>query len=161
MTVAIVPLKATSERLPGKNFRNLAGKPLYRWSLEKLLQLNHDKIISAVHIYCDSYTWKILDRDITTNATWIQETEPNSYPEGNGFFNDMSHSITYSNIMFVNATAPFVRLETYVKCCRAIEPPYDSAVTVKPLVEPLTMTPPPAPGHKHKSHAGLNPRPRG
>jgi len=36
-TVALLPMKAHSERVSGKNFRLLAGKPLFRWILDTLL----------------------------------------------------------------------------------------------------------------------------
>ena len=35
--VALLPMKANSERVEGKNFRQLAGKPLFRWILDSLL----------------------------------------------------------------------------------------------------------------------------
>lgn len=35
--VALLPMKANSERVPGKNFRALGGKPLFFWMLETLL----------------------------------------------------------------------------------------------------------------------------
>jgi CMP-N-acetylneuraminic acid synthetase len=35
--VALLPMKANSERVKGKNFRNLAGKPLFQWILDSLL----------------------------------------------------------------------------------------------------------------------------
>jgi CMP-N-acetylneuraminic acid synthetase len=35
--VALLPMKANSERVKGKNFRPLAGKPLFRWILDTLL----------------------------------------------------------------------------------------------------------------------------
>jgi CMP-N-acetylneuraminic acid synthetase len=37
--VALLPMKAHSERVPGKNFRQLRGRPLYRWMLDTLLSL--------------------------------------------------------------------------------------------------------------------------
>jgi len=36
-TVALLPMKAHSERVSGKNFRSFAGKPLFRWILDTLL----------------------------------------------------------------------------------------------------------------------------
>lgn len=38
--VALLPMKANSERVPGKNFRSLGDKPLYRWILDTLLSLD-------------------------------------------------------------------------------------------------------------------------
>lgn len=35
--VALLPIKYHSERVSGKNFRNLCGQPLYRWILDTLL----------------------------------------------------------------------------------------------------------------------------
>jgi CMP-N-acetylneuraminic acid synthetase len=35
--IALLPMKGHSERVPGKNLRSLAGKPLYHWVLESLL----------------------------------------------------------------------------------------------------------------------------
>ncbi len=35
--VALVPMRHHSERVPGKNYRNFAGKPLYAWIVETLL----------------------------------------------------------------------------------------------------------------------------
>jgi CMP-N-acetylneuraminic acid synthetase len=37
--VALLPMKAHSERVKSKNFREFAGKPLYRWILDTLLSL--------------------------------------------------------------------------------------------------------------------------
>jgi len=44
--LAIVPIKEHSERVPGKNFRDFNGKPLYHWILETLEDVSSiDKII--------------------------------------------------------------------------------------------------------------------
>lgn len=44
--VALLPLKAHSERVKGKNFRDFNGKPLFRWMLDSLLALREiDKIV--------------------------------------------------------------------------------------------------------------------
>jgi CMP-N-acetylneuraminic acid synthetase len=39
-TVALLPMKAHSARVIGKNFRSFAGKPLFRWILDSLLALD-------------------------------------------------------------------------------------------------------------------------
>lgn len=38
--VALLPMKANSNRVKGKNFRYLCGKPLFRWILDTLLQID-------------------------------------------------------------------------------------------------------------------------
>ena len=50
-TVALLPMKANSERVKGKNFKELAGKPLFRWILDSLLDCS---IIDEVVINTDA-----------------------------------------------------------------------------------------------------------
>ena len=49
--VALLPMKAHSSRVPGKNFRELSGKPLFRWILDTLLAVDE---ISKVVINTDA-----------------------------------------------------------------------------------------------------------
>ena len=44
--VALLPMKANSERVKGKNFRDFNGKPLYRWILDRLLKVEQiDQVV--------------------------------------------------------------------------------------------------------------------
>lgn len=43
--VALLPLKAHSERVPRKNFRDLAGKPAVRWMLDTLLSVERVDLV--------------------------------------------------------------------------------------------------------------------
>ena len=46
MITALMPLKAHSERIPGKNFKNFADKPLFKWMIDVLLSVKRiDKIV--------------------------------------------------------------------------------------------------------------------
>ena len=38
--VALLPMKANSERVKGKNFRDFGGKPLFRWMLDTLISIS-------------------------------------------------------------------------------------------------------------------------
>lgn len=45
-TVALLPMKANSERVKGKNFREFCGKPLFRWVLDTLLAVDEiDQVV--------------------------------------------------------------------------------------------------------------------
>lgn len=45
-TVALLPMKANSERVKGKNFRDFNGKPLFRWILDTLLEVDEiDQVV--------------------------------------------------------------------------------------------------------------------
>ncbi len=56
--VALLPMKANSERVVGKNFRHFNGKPLFRWILDTLLAVEQiDRVIintDARHILADN-----------------------------------------------------------------------------------------------------------
>ncbi len=44
--VALLPMKANSQRVKGKNFKVLHGKPLFRWILDTLLSIEEiDKVV--------------------------------------------------------------------------------------------------------------------
>lgn len=69
--VALLPMKANSQRVKGKNFRDLHGKPLFRWILDSLLEvdaidevvINTDaRHILAEHGLVDSDRVRIRDR---------------------------------------------------------------------------------------------------
>jgi CMP-N-acetylneuraminic acid synthetase len=69
--VALLPMKANSERVRGKNFREFNGKPLFRWILDTLLSveqidrviINTDaRAILADHGLVDSDRVSIRDR---------------------------------------------------------------------------------------------------
>lgn len=49
--IALLPMKANSQRVKGKNFRPLHGKPLFRWILDTLLAIEE---IDAVVINTDA-----------------------------------------------------------------------------------------------------------
>ena len=43
--VALLPMKANSQRVEGKNFREFCGKPLFRWVLDSLLEVEEIDLI--------------------------------------------------------------------------------------------------------------------
>lgn len=62
--VALLPMKANSERVKGKNFRDFGGKPLFRWMLDTLLSVEEIDVVvintDARHILADN---GLLDTD--------------------------------------------------------------------------------------------------
>jgi CMP-N-acetylneuraminic acid synthetase len=56
--VALLPMKANSVRVSGKNFRDFCGKPLFRWILDTLLEVEEiDQIVintDARHILAEN-----------------------------------------------------------------------------------------------------------
>lgn len=56
--IALLPMKANSQRVKGKNFRPLHGKPLFRWILDTLLSIEEiDEVVintDARHILAEN-----------------------------------------------------------------------------------------------------------
>src|SRR3546814_1955720 len=56
--VALLPMKANSERVKGKTFREFCGKPLFRWILDNLLEVDEiDQVVintDARHILAEN-----------------------------------------------------------------------------------------------------------
>ena len=73
--VALLPIKAHSERVTGKNFRNFAGKPLFRWILDALTQV---EAVSEVVINTDAR--EILEEHGLTDGGKIRITRPQGGP---------------------------------------------------------------------------------
>lgn len=70
---ALLPMKANSQRVPGKNFRLLHGRPLYRWVLDSLLSIQE---IERVIINTDA-SQLLNDPDLTFDKrVLIRERAP-------------------------------------------------------------------------------------
>lgn len=71
--VALLPMKANSERVKGKNFREFCGKPLFRWILDTLLLVEE---IDQVVINTDAR--EILARNglVDSERVFIRDRRP-------------------------------------------------------------------------------------
>ena len=68
-TVAIVPIKKKSERVVGKNFRLVGGKPLYQHLLDKLNHSLFDEI------YIDSDSEELWEYSQTKGYFLLKESQ--------------------------------------------------------------------------------------
>ena len=82
--VALLPMKAHSERVPNKNFRDFCGKPLFRWVLDTLLSaeaidqvvINTDAREKLATLGCvDSDKVLIRDRPIDICGDFVSMNE--------------------------------------------------------------------------------------
>lgn len=71
--VALLPMKANSERVKGKNFRSLAGKPLFQWILDSLLACSK---IDLVVINTDAKSILIENGLLESDRVMIRERKP-------------------------------------------------------------------------------------
>ena len=72
--VALLPIKLNSERVPGKNFKILGLKPLYKWILDKLISINLiDNIIintDAIEKFNNINSSKVIVRKRKKKNLW-------------------------------------------------------------------------------------------
>jgi len=71
--VVLLPIKAHSERVKGKNFRPFHGKPLFRWILDTLIGLEE---ISKVVINTDARTILAENGLTDTSRIMIRDRKP-------------------------------------------------------------------------------------
>lgn len=111
--VAFIPIKSNSERVPGKNFRILCGKPLYQYIIEHAIQANcFDDII------VDTNSDEIKNFCEQKKIKWIERKEELTRNTANG--NDLLnyHFSVFPNYDFyfqLFATAPFLQPQTISK----------------------------------------------
>ena len=71
--VALLPMKANSERVKGKNFREFNGKPLFRWILDTLLSVDD---IDCVVINTDAREILAKKGLVETDKIIIRDRKP-------------------------------------------------------------------------------------
>lgn len=71
--VALLPMKANSERVRGKNFRDFNGKPLFRWILDTLLSVSE---IDQVVINTDAREILAEHGLVDTDRVLIRDRKP-------------------------------------------------------------------------------------
>lgn len=128
-TACFIPIKANSERVPGKNFRMLNGKKLYEYIIEhsKEAEVFDDIFIDTnsdeIKEYCDKNGCKIIDR---------KEVLAKNTANGNDLLNyhfDLYPDYDYYFQLF--ATAPYLQPDSIRKCANALieSTIYDSCFT--------------------------------
>ena len=73
MIIALLPMKANSERVKGKNFKSFGEKPLYRWILDTLLSID---IIDHIVINTDARNILEEDKIFSENTKLIIRDRP-------------------------------------------------------------------------------------
>ena len=131
----VIPVKTVSERLPGKNFREIRGKQLWEIAVAKAVRVaNHyDNLNCQVFISTDdhkklaaegSYTnWPtvcVLQRPIGLSDDWYDLMNWELDELGGQDFDTVAH---------IHCTAPFLHRETMQQVIEAITDGYDSAFT--------------------------------
>jgi CMP-N-acetylneuraminic acid synthetase len=136
MTVtAIVPMRHSSERVPGKNYRPLGGVPLYHHVVRTLL-----RVPEVGRIVIDTDSDLILD-DVAKRFPQVDTVvRPDHLRDGAIAMNDvlastLSH-IAADIVLQTHSTNPFVRADTFSRAIRLYQAQserYDSVFSVTRL----------------------------
>lgn len=105
-------MKANSERVKGKNFRDFCGKPLFRWILDTLLELPE---ISQVVINTDAR--QILESNglAESDRVMIRDRKPElcgDYVSMNLVLEDDLSNVEADAYLMTHVTNPLLRAET-------------------------------------------------
>lgn len=132
--VAIIPLRAGSKGIPGKNKKKLLGRPLFSWTLGEAIFSNLDKIYiftddeNIIDFVKKEYTWtnkvEIMVRS-QESATDTASTEMG--------MKEFTERINYDFdiLCLLQATSPLTSREDINNCLdKIIKENYDSALTV-------------------------------
>lgn len=116
--VALLPMKANSQRVPGKNFRSFAGQPLYKWVLQTLLKIEAiEKIVintDAQHILEQSGIPK-SDRILIRNRE--ESLRGNTVSMNRIIENDIS-AIPSETYLMTHTTNPLLGTQTVLKALK-------------------------------------------
>jgi CMP-N-acetylneuraminic acid synthetase len=134
LVAAIVPMKGHSERVPGKNLRPLAGKPLYTYVLESLTAC---ELIDRVYVDTDDPSIAAAVRDRFPQISTIDRPA-----ELHGDFipmNDvLAHDATLIDaewLLQTHTTNPLLATATITRAIEAVLAPgveHDSLMSVTP-----------------------------
>ncbi|WP_417360016.1 MULTISPECIES: cytidylyltransferase domain-containing protein [Gammaproteobacteria] len=124
--VALLPMKANSERVKGKNFKLLAGKPLFQWILDSLLAAPEiDQVVintDARHILLESGLKE-------NNRVVIRERRPElcgDFVSMNLILADDIENIDADAYLMTHTTNPLLSTETISTAIRVFSEGNDS-----------------------------------
>lgn len=113
-TIAFVPAKGHSERVPGKNLRLLNGEPLVAYTVRKLLTC---PFLDAVYVQSDDD--RILRVSEQLGAKTLRLTKAETALDGHGIFAQGVQAVPEAEVYVqVMCTSPFVRPETIQEMMR-------------------------------------------
>ena len=132
-TVAWVPIKLNNQRLPGKNTKLLAGKPLCSYMLETLTQIDG---LDDIYVYCSQ---EDIIQYLPNGVKFLKRPEKldgamvGHYEIVESFINTIDADV-YLN---AHVTNPFVKRESIQRGLdKVLSGEHDSAHTVQKLNKP-------------------------
>lgn len=128
--VAFLPAKGTSQRIEGKNTKLMNGKPLFLYTLEKLVSCDF-----IDEVYLDSESDEILNYAPYLNYIPLKRDPAlaDNKTDGHQMFYNEVRQVEADIYIQILGTSPFIKKETMKKGVDILKnrPEYDSVVLVK------------------------------
>lgn len=136
-TVALLPMKANSERIKGKNFKNFCGKPLFEWMLHKLIA---EDLIDKIVINTDAIE-ELKKFDIISNNKVLLRNRPTEicgdYVSMNKVIEDDVNNIEAKTYFMTHTTNPLLSSTSIKKALKyyqsSINKGFDSLFSVNKI----------------------------
>lgn len=135
MSVAgLIPMKGHSERIPGKNLRSIAGKPLFHWIAESLIGAE-----AVDEVIVDTDSDEIEEAVVAAFPSVIVHRRPERLHGDmvpmHDIVAEVARSVAHDHVLQTHATNPLLRSRTVDAAITAfLEPgPHDSLMSVTAL----------------------------
>lgn len=132
--VALLPMKAHSARVSGKNFRPFAGRPLFRWILDTLLEI---KEVELVVINTDARDILADNGLVDSDRVLIRDRKPEICGDTvsmNKVLADDVEAVDSAAYLMTHTTNPLLRAQTirdaYAAYRAGLEAGHDSLFSV-------------------------------
>ena len=126
--VAFVPIRLNSQRVEGKNLRELGGRPLMAYLLESLVAARN---IDKVYVYCSN---PAIVEYLPEGVEWLQRDErlDQNTTLGEEIYDAFTREVEADIYILAHATSPFIRTATIEQAVRSVESgEYDSAFSAE------------------------------
>ena len=126
--VAFVPIRLNSQRVEGKNLRELGGRPLMTYLLETLTRVEN---IDEVYVYCSNPAVKPY---LPEGVKFLQRDErlDQNTTLGAEIYDAFTREVEADIYILAHATSPFIRHATIANAVAQVESgEYDSAFSAE------------------------------
>lgn len=126
--VAFVPIRLNSQRVEGKNLRELGGRPLMTYLLQTLTQVEN---IDEVYLYCSNPD---IQQYLPEGVKFLQRDErlDSNTTLGEEIYDAFTSEVDADIYILAHATSPFIRTATIADAVARVESgEYDSAFSAE------------------------------
>lgn len=126
--VAFVPIRLNSQRIEGKNLRELGGRPMMTYLLESLAKASN---IDEVYVFCSN---RQVEQYLPAGVKFLQRDERlDSNPTlGAEIYDAFTQQVEADIYILAHTTSPFIRTSTIEQAVRRVESgEYDSAFSAE------------------------------